>query len=85
MPSKNPVIAVRLSEEMHKQVVERAALEHRSLSNFVEHHLRRLLGPSNESVFREIAKDPRAGVQLDIADQIARAVKRPPVKRVGRR
>jgi hypothetical protein len=81
MPSKNTAIAVRLPEPMYRQIVERAAAEHRSLSNFVEHHLRRLLGPDNETVFRDIERtDPRADRQVDLAEEIARAVKRGPSK-----
>ena len=61
MPSKNPSIAVRLPPAMYRQVRERAAAEHRSLSNFVEHALRRLFGPDNEVLFKQIEADELAG------------------------
>ena len=83
MPSKNPVIAVRLDPAMHRQVVALAAAQHRSVSNFVEHALRRLIGPDNEAVLKEIERtDPanRGGRQVDIAEAIAAAVKRGPTK-----
>ena len=80
MPSTKPLIALRLPEEMHRKLIELAAAESRSPANFIEHTLRRLLGPQLEPVFT-----PKQMRQIDIHEAIAAAVKKGPVKRKPRK
>ncbi len=76
MPSPNPTIAVRLDPEMFAKVKQLAVADGRSMSNFVEYHLRRMLGPNLEPIFT-------SAQQLDIEEQIART--KPRRKRPAKR
>lgn len=66
MPSTKPLIALRLPEEMYRKVIAMAEAESRSPANFIEHTLRRLLGPELvEPVFT-----PKQMRQIDIHEAI---------------
>lgn len=94
MPSLNPSIAVRLDPQMFEKIRELAERDGRSMSNFVEFHLRRLLDVNLKPVFSPVeladvqahaarSKSPRAKRvprQVDLAEAIADAVKRGPSK-----
>jgi hypothetical protein len=81
MPSSKPLIALRLPQPMHDLVRDLAAKDGRTVSNFIEQQLRRLVGADLEPVFVPPRKRRvRKGRQLDITDAIAAAVKRGPSK-----
>jgi len=82
MPSSKPLIALRLPTEMHSKIVQLAAAEDRSVTNFIEHQLRRLLDVQLKPVFTpaQLADIKRHDAkQMDITEAIAAAVKRGPV------
>jgi hypothetical protein len=76
------LIALRLPIDMHSKLLQLAAAESRTPSNFIEHHLRRLLDGKLRPVFTlEEEADVRRHVaprQVDLAEAIASAVKRGP-------
>jgi hypothetical protein len=84
MPSKKPVISVRLEDEIHNTIVAWAKSDGRSLGNYIGHILSTLV--YRGEVRRESARiqphevPPRVTRQLDISDQIVRAVKAGPAK-----
>jgi Arc/MetJ-type ribon-helix-helix transcriptional regulator len=86
MPSLNPTIAVRLDPQMFEKIKQLAERDGRSMSNFVEFHLRRLLDANLKPVFSPAqladvkAQARKAPRQVDLAEAIADAVKRGPSK-----
>jgi Arc/MetJ-type ribon-helix-helix transcriptional regulator len=73
MPSTNPSIAVRVPPEMFQKIRELAQRDGRSMSNFIEFQLRRLLTGQLEPVFTTVQ-------QVDIEEEIARSKRRPASK-----
>lgn len=65
MPSKNPVIALRLEPALYARVEAISAQQGRSLSNFVAQHLRLALA-STPGV--------SSGKQADLVDGLATAI-----------
>jgi hypothetical protein len=63
MPSTNPSIFVRLSRAMYERVVELAAADGRSLSNFVEHNLKRFVGPDLQPARKRVPVKRRASTR----------------------
>jgi len=87
MTSQNPVIALRLDQPTFDKIRQMAEKDGRSMSNFVEHQLKRLLGPRLEpllpaSYYQAPKKGRRAKkpVQMDISEAIAAVVKRGPAR-----
>ena len=80
MATEKPRIQVTLEPDMHKKILELAVRDGRSASNFIEHQLRKLLGPHLEPVFT-----PKQMQQIDIHEAIAEAVKKGPVRKRSKR
>ena len=95
MPSKKPLIAVRLSKEVHADLMACCAAEGRTPANFIEFHM----GPMLQRMKHVTAQDtllshgvhPRQAKvekhlgrpfprQMRLEDAIAEVVKRGPVK-----
>jgi len=70
MPSKKPLIALRLDESLHNSVVARAKALDRTPANLIAHELRKLYAGDRITSSR----------QVDITEVIAAAVKRGPTK-----
>lgn len=82
MPSKNPLIGVRLEPALFARVEAIAQAQGRSLANFVRHQLVLSLGagvPASASTARQV------DLVDSLATGIARQVKRGPVRRPVRR
>ena len=62
MPTVNPRVQVTFDPVIYDRIVKLAAAERRSLSNFVEHHLLRVLDT-------QLASVSKSG-QIDIEEQI---------------
>jgi hypothetical protein len=73
MPSQKPVIALRLEPALHARVAAAARQEGRSLSNFVAHHLARMVGPVPT---RRPQGDPVDSLAGAIARQVQRGATR---------
>ena len=69
MPSLKPLIALRLEQPLYERVVAVARQQGRTPANFIAQQLRVTMSMT-----------PAITKQMDIADAIAAAVKRPPVK-----
>jgi hypothetical protein len=89
MTSKNPVIAVRLDPSTFEKMRQLAERDGRSLANFAEFHLRRMLAFNLQPLLPDSHYDDpkstpkKVPVQVDIADAIAATVKRGPVNTVS--
>ena len=70
MPSQKQVIALRLEPALYARVAAAAQQEGRSLSNFVAHHLARMVGPPAP------ARRPKGDPVDSLAGAIARQVQR---------
>jgi len=81
MPSTKPLIALRLEPQLYESVCAAARADGRSPSNFIAHQLRRTFGPGVP--LNELLR-PKQMRQMDIAEAIAGAVKRGPVKRAAK-
>jgi hypothetical protein len=84
MPSKKPLIALRISDDLYDKIRSSAEAEGRTMTNFLDFYLRRALLPvntvSNNTSAMTLGDLRRAGRQVDIEDAIVAAVKRGPVK-----
>ena len=91
MPSKRPLIAVRVADDLYAAIRVAADRDGRTMGNFVDMHLRRYLMANGvplttaekQAVHRKnmAARGERmAKRQVDIETAIAAAVKRGPVK-----
>jgi hypothetical protein len=69
MPSSKPLIALRLDQPLYDRVVAIAHQQGRTPSNFIAQQLR-----------VSLSMTPAVSKQTDIADAIAAAVKRGPIK-----
>lgn len=74
MPSSKPLIALRLEQPLYDRVVSVAHQQGRTPSNFIAQQLRVTMSMT-----------PAITKQMDIADAIAAAVKRPAVKTRSKR
>jgi predicted DNA-binding protein len=69
MPSSKPLIALRLEQPLYDRVAAMAHQQGRTPANFIAQQLR-----------VSLSMTPAMTKQLDLADQIAQAVKRGPSK-----
>jgi hypothetical protein len=80
MTSQNPVIALRLDQATFDKIRQLAERDGRSMSNFVERQLKRLLHPNLDPALPASYYEPPAkGRQIHLEDAIAAAVKAGPV------
>jgi hypothetical protein len=84
MTSQNPVIALRLDQATFDKIRQLAERDGRSMSNFVEHQLKRLLHPNLDPALpASYYEAPAKGRQIHLEDAIAAVVKRGPVNSVS--
>ena len=87
MPSKKPLVALRVSDELYAALRVAADRDGRSIGNYVDMHLRRYFMANGVNPAEVPPARPgrrpgpsRPGRQVDIETAIAAAVKRGPVK-----